>query len=69
MKEIINHKIFRDFILVQKLILFIFHLLSLRKERESYKKNIGERKLLFNHNPATKKKIFVSMKSITKKVR
>jgi len=56
MKEIIDYKVFRDFILVQKLILFIFHLLSLKKERESYKKNIRERKLLFNHNPATKKR-------------
>jgi len=46
MKEIINQKVFRDFILVQKLILFIFHLLSLRKERESYKKKYRREKVI-----------------------
>jgi hypothetical protein len=56
MKEIINHKVFRDFILVQKLILFIFHLLSLRKERESYTKKYRKEIVIIQHNLATKKR-------------
>ena len=46
MKKIINHEAFRDFFLVQKLILFIFHLLSLKKERESYKKKYRREKVI-----------------------
>ena len=43
MKEILNHKVFRNFILVQKLILFIFHSLSLRNKKKNYKTKIHGR--------------------------
>jgi len=37
-KFVVNLKIFRIFILVQKFILFIFQFLSLREEGETHKK-------------------------------
>lgn len=37
-KFVVNLKVFRIFILIQKFILFIFQLLSLREEGETHKK-------------------------------